>query len=373
VEEVTYENENVIRQANPLVKASYSMPAWDKKVVLHCVREFQKNKSLKKEYAISYKELSEFAGERSYTSKEMTKKVDAMKSHQIKIRTENGYDIIDWFSKISGDFNNKKVIFFFNEHIIPHLRDFTKGEFTTLIYESCGKLGSIFSLRLLEILSMNRFMSSFELGVKELKEQLELIEADEHGEYLPETEKLKSISRFEEKVLKVAKKDLKKNSDIYFDYEFLKKDISDARIKTHIKFKIYTNSNAVINVIPKNFKADKIISYFISSLVNVIQNGRWSKFKNQIKALEFLYQENIKDHSKNKLNTTLVYSLLFAKTSPSNYFRKMLTADNTDKYGDKWRHEWGKVKNKAIDYAKENYTEYSEIIRENIEGINKPF
>jgi len=135
-----------------------------------------------------------------------------------------------------------------HDKALPLMFDFKREYFTYELWNAL-RLSSSNQLRMYEILKQYERKGERILSLEELKELL----------FIGEKEYLR-FNNFNRKVLEVCKKALKENTDIYFDYELLKK----ARGKVYaIKFSIFRN---------KEYRDQLTLSDFIDMRSDIFNN-----------------------------------------------------------------------------------------------------
>lgn len=152
----------------------------------------------------------------------------------VNIRTERGgYEGFQLFSKCKVDKDENDEWFIeINAHddALPLMFDFKKDYFTYELWNAL-KLNSPNQIRMYELLKQYEKKGERTISLKELKHFLGIKE----GQY-------QRFGDFKVRILKKAQEELKENTDIFFEYELIKKGVKVIAIKFLIfKNKDYTN------------------------------------------------------------------------------------------------------------------------------------
>jgi plasmid replication initiation protein len=149
------------------------------------------------------------------------------KTYEIPIHNENGkltaYHYRGLFSKINYEIDQKFITFQFDEDMHEHLLSFT-NRFCKYNIENILSFKSKYSISFYERFKYDDF--------KKEPMKVEILELVYIRDWLNLKTKYTRVNDFKIKVLDKVSQDLKKHSDIYMDFEFIK----SGRKVTHIKF-----------------------------------------------------------------------------------------------------------------------------------------
>lgn len=287
-------NDNIVIKSNSLIQANYKLSLGEQRLIYILTSKIQKNDADFKAYKLTIKEFVDIVGVKSKNMySEVEKYADKLRQRQLFIKTENSRLKLNWLS--SAEYFDEEGII--ELEFSPKLKPFLlqlKSKFTTMSLSELMNFGSIYSSRLYEILKQYQKLGSRIIEVSELKEILG-IENNEYPKY----------ANFKQKVLVIAKKELKEKSDIWFDFE----EVKEKRKVVAIKFIIYSKENAVLiqklepTNIPKEPDADilELSESFKRSAGEEFPISELNKLIDE-KGYEFvkLYFENIEKFTYNK-------------------------------------------------------------------------
>lgn len=152
----------------------------------------------------------------------------------ISIRKDNGgWSIINWFSSVDADPTEGLVTFELTEVIKTQLvalnEYFTKYRFGNIL-----SLRSGYSIRIYELLKLNQFKGKVRYDLAYFRELIGVSYMDESREWV---HKYKEYKAFKRSILSHAQKELKAETDIYFE---LKEDREGRSVK-YITFYVFKN------------------------------------------------------------------------------------------------------------------------------------
>lgn len=161
-----------------------------------------------------------------YRSKEVKQKDGTMKTiiDESKVKA---YDYVSLFDEVKYHLDEKFISFKFDEKMHPHLLDFTR--FIKYKIENILQFKSSYSISFYELFKAQEFKKE---TIKKLVLEVEYIH-----KWLNLPKSYKIYNNFKQKVLIPVMNDLKKHSDIYFNF----KENKTGRKVTHIEFLITQN------------------------------------------------------------------------------------------------------------------------------------
>ncbi len=215
-------------KSNKLIEAKYKLTLNEQRLVLLLTSLIKPEDEEFKDYFINLSELKEMLGIKSNDFNRQIKGItkDLLKN-PLSIQEENKTIQVNWISSATYFDNEGIVSLHFDPALKPYLLQLKK-HFTAYELDNVFKLKSIYSIRLYELLlkEFNYYKQTktvFIFKLIELKEKLG-IEKKEYSQ----------IGEFKSRVLNSAQKELKAKSDIYFEYEGIKKGRKIVKIKFQI-------------------------------------------------------------------------------------------------------------------------------------------
>jgi len=220
-----------VNQDFSLVNAKYKLNTSEIKFILNAISQIDSIKDeVLKEYQIKVSELEQKlqAEQNSTRLKQFAKK---LMSKPLEVPVENGFLIFNWFSKIRYFENEKIFKVRIDEDLKPYLLQL-KERFVSYNLKYILPLTSSYSVRIYQLLKEYENLKIRYFDLKELQELLKVPKS-----FVP-------YGKFKQKVLKVAERELKEHTDIYFDLE----EEKIGRKVTKLIFKIRQNINNTKNV-----------------------------------------------------------------------------------------------------------------------------
>jgi plasmid replication initiation protein len=137
------------------------------------------------------------------------------KTYEVLKQNKKDYDYISLFSKITYKTDDKEIIFKFDDEIKIHILDFA-SQFVTYNIANIVRFKSKYTIS---------FYERFKLQTQFKKEPMitETITLAELKNILNLQNKYKRTNDFKHKVLEVVKNDMQRYSDVYMNYEYIKK------------------------------------------------------------------------------------------------------------------------------------------------------
>ena len=217
----------IVSQSNKLVEASYKMTLAEKRLVCLLASKIHMQDEDFKKYKIKILDLAEFVGLRGsyvYTQTEqLTKKLISRvltlpKPPDRKIQ-------VSFLSSAEYQKGQGSVKLCFDPEMKPFLLQL-KGQFTNYFLKHIANLRSVYSIRIYELLKSYQRFGRKEFTIEFLKTTFQ-ISSDQYTQY----------NHFKERILHPAQKELRDHTDIYFEFEEIKK----GRKVNSILFLIYHN------------------------------------------------------------------------------------------------------------------------------------
>ena len=271
---------NIVTKSNRMIEAEYSMTPMEFKVVQTVFSNIQPNspRGVPFKFPIrQFMDMLDLKGESGYSH---LKKTTLSLFKPIQITVDGETKQLSWFQLVN--YNEKEGTITIEVNSFWH--DFLyslDGNFTSYKLFNITHLSSSYSPRLYELLKMRVGLNSEkEYSIKELKAKLGI----EDGKY-------PKFGNFKQRVLIPAQKELKEQSDIYFEF----KEIKHGRATTHLRFFIYRNarnkiiepqvdvaSNTHTQLLKYGFtkeKADELLGQYAEE--RILANINYMKVKKQ--------------------------------------------------------------------------------------------
>ncbi|NFO48626.1 replication initiation protein [Clostridium botulinum] len=238
-------------QLNFLLNSNYDLSPEEQKIIFTLANMVQPNDEDFKTYIFKvnyFIELFELENEIELLkiTKELMKKIIDIKQGNKLIQTS-------WISAVN--FENDIIELVFNPCLKPYMLQLKKNN---IIF-----MKSKYSPRIYEILKYYKNQGSFEIHLNELKEILKIENLYPY------------YANFKSKVILPAKKDLKKNTDIYFDF----KEIKMGQKVTGLKFIIHSK-NSKENLFIKAHETP-LVENTIEKEINLIMELTNHEFKEE--------------------------------------------------------------------------------------------
>lgn len=297
----------IVTKSNNLINAKYKLSLEEQRIVLVLASMVQPEDKEFKLYKFKIRDflnLINVKDERKYT--ELPKITKKLLDKTLEIKYElNDQKILlqtSWLSSV--EYYSGFIELAFSPKLKPFLLGL-KEFYTTYKLDNVLNLKSKYSIRLYEVLKSCQFKKTLCIKVEELKKLLGI------------DNKYSRFYDIKSKILNKVKNELKKKTDIYFNYEEIKEG------KSAVKIKFFIHSNNLNNSLSKNtFTEDfeKNIPYEssyteedvcrIKEKIEYLTNGKitykvvYSLLDNKGKEKVFNYLNNYKKFKVNKHNPT---------------------------------------------------------------------
>ncbi len=226
----------LIRQHNDITAARYNLTAVEKDIIYLILQSIKESDSENKVYRFPVSSLKSQVRE-ELNHKNIKEAAHKLLSRVYEIRKPTGWLKISPVSSIEYVENEGIIELKIDSKLRPYLFNI-RNNFTTFWSKTAMNLRSKYAKRFYEMLSRYKDTGHMRISLMKLKETLYLLNS-ETGE-----EKYIKWSRFHDKVIKPAKKELDEKADIKFNYT----PIRSGKKYTHIEFEIIkegvTNNNS---------------------------------------------------------------------------------------------------------------------------------
>lgn len=216
----------LVFQHNNLIESKHRLTLQEKKIMLFLMSQIKKNDEGFKKITVSVVDLLnclEIKNNSMYS--EIQKITEGLVGKKFVIEDLDKSNLIQASWLASAKYENKKglVTFQISDTLLPYLL-FLKNQFTVLRISDLMKFKSIYAIRIYELLKQKEDFCSRVIDISDLKIFCGI----------PEN-KFTSVSNLRIKVLEIAKREINEKSDLYIDFEFLKKSREFVSIRFTMK------------------------------------------------------------------------------------------------------------------------------------------
>ena len=223
----------IIKKPENLVKARYKLSPLAIKFLSTIIANLKRSDDVNEEYVIRVQDFKELTGQKTKRIYELIEEaLEDLLKNPLKIpldKEQTKFLMTNWVS--SAIYDAGQVSFLIDKRLKPFLLE-VKEKFLKYRLENILPLRSSYSIRLYEILK-----DWLELNKRYGNQAEKIIKVDELREMLevPKSYRYNDIKR---QILNKTQQELKKHTDIEFEFE----EIKTGRKVTHIKFKIIDKS-----------------------------------------------------------------------------------------------------------------------------------
>lgn len=301
--------QELVIKSNSLVEACYKLSLQESRLILNLAAQINPEDSDFKNYRMSVKEIADLTGVSVNSLYSNIKNVtDGLLKKVIFFPKENGgFYQTAWLSSAEYDPNGGTLTLCFSPKLKPYLLNL-KRCFTAYSLEIAIKFKSLFSFRLYELMKQYEKVGKRELEVPLLRKMLGL-DDDVYPLY----------GNFKQKVLLVAQKELKERSDIFFEFEEIKK--GNNRSISSIRFFIFRQEYHIAKV--NEEKKPVFTEVDFEELVALISEER---FRKQI-VVRDLIRRALKKHGKEYAARNIIYTNKHWNKNYRNLLNKALAED----------------------------------------------
>lgn len=219
--------QQIIKQHNVITQARYSLSATELDIFFALLSKIGDEKASKDFYVVDVNWLEQLSGVK-FNSTQLRHTTETMIKRIYTLTEDDGsYTQVALLSSVRYIAKERKLILRVAPEMEEYLFDLKKN-FTLYYLEYALKLNSKFSKRLYQMLSQFRSTGLFKTSLKQLKEQLGLID-EETGK-----EQYGKLSAFKRYVLDVAQEELE-STDMPFTYKLIKKGLAYQGIEFHFE------------------------------------------------------------------------------------------------------------------------------------------
>ncbi|MCP3033446.1 replication initiation protein [Halobacillus sp. A1] len=239
---------NIVTKSNDLIEANYKTPLSirEQKIITYIVSQIEPDDVDFEEYEMSVANFTSMMGLKDPNYSYMRRITKELLSKVIEIRKEKRLIQTHWLSSVEYKEEKGIILFTFHPTLKPYLLQL-KDKFTSYRLINILQLKSGYSIRFYELLKKWENIGGFTILISELRDKLGL----KNNTY-------KEFANFRQKILDVAQKELKKETDIYFKYDLNKKGRKYHSITFHIK-----SSKKEVVSIPHLNNYEDILGHFM--------------------------------------------------------------------------------------------------------------
>lgn len=220
-------NPHLVVQSNQFINLRHTLSLAEARVFLSMVAQIEREDDDFKTYRIDVKDFSDMVGLKGQSSYSALKEVaESLRYKEFKtLRQDGGWLVMGYISSAEYLPGQGVVELSFDPKLKPYLLGL-KEAFTQYDIRYIISLRSIHSVRIYELLKQYERIRVREFDLQELKYKLNI------------DDKYKRYTDFKTNVLEIAKRDLMKATDIYFEYE----EIKQGRFIKRIRFNIFSKN-----------------------------------------------------------------------------------------------------------------------------------
>lgn len=241
MQEINYRNKLVVK-SNRLMESKYHLSVREQKFIIFLASLVDKDTMHLKEKTIKIKQVEaalKSTGDKKWGSVYDTVRdlVHSIHSKPLDIRKpDGGWTMISWFARVDADAGKGTITFEFTDYIKEQLVQL-KEHFSQYRFENVLSLKSGYSIRIYELLKVSQFKGSVTYELKHFRELVGTSYKDENRKWVHKYEEYKI---FKNRIIKQAQKELKAETDIYFE---IKEDREGRSVK-FLTFYVFKNKKA---------------------------------------------------------------------------------------------------------------------------------
>lgn len=289
---INFEDENQVKlleerelmQHNAITSGRYDFSACQLDIMFMLLGFLEKGQDT---YRIYAKDIETITG-REWKYGQLREATENMGSRMFEIETEKSYKQIWLFSQVEYITGTGSFEVSISKHALPYFFDL-KNNFTVLKLKAVLSCSSKYAKRLYAFACQWRRAGYRKMSISEFKEMLGLIDKKGFEQY-------KQIGQFKDRVLEVAKRQINENTDIEFDYRFIKRGRSFQEIE------IFINRSQTQAQMQIDFNQDLGVQKFRAYLQNntklntdqidlISQRETYENFHNEIRKASAKYSD----------------------------------------------------------------------------------
>lgn len=244
--------ENIITKSNLLIDSNYRLSPLESKLIATLFSNVQPNDEKFNTYVFPIKEFTDFLELKGKSKYEDLRNItlNLMEAFEIKIGDE--ITQVSWLSYVQYNEKKGSITLRFDRFWEPYILQLRKN-FTSYKLGNITKLKSSYSIRLYELLKQRQSLRKRTFFIQELRDKLG-IESNIYPRY----------ANFKQRVLLTAQREMREESDIFFDFI----EIKNGRSVEKIEFIIYHNPDIIPQESPQ-FELPKELNNLNQELISV--------------------------------------------------------------------------------------------------------
>ena len=265
---------SLVVQSNELIEASYRLSLIEAKVILKIASMIKREDKVFDDYHISAKTLMKEinSGERNYA--ELKKATEGLVSKTATLKESDGDLQISFLASAKHYTKGVKkgmIRFRLDPGLKPYLLQLKK-KFTSFRLENTLNLRSIYAIRIYELLKQYEAIKKRSIQLQDFREILGLKDTE-----------YKLYGHFKTRIILPAQRELKKKTDLSFEFE----EIKTGRSVTDIVFHIYPNKeqekplDLFEDVLVR--KMEKVVVFSLSKMRDIIERYNDEKIEIALK------------------------------------------------------------------------------------------
>lgn len=299
-------------KSNQLIDTGYSLPAREQLFLLHIISQIALDDFEFKVYSFHWKEVQKkmnFDSKIRLTDKqEVFEMFDVINGNSIKWNEGTKTNATPWFTRFSYDLETDIYEFIINDELKPYLlqlkEKFTKYHLKYLVYLKSN------DIRMYELLKRHQFQKEFVISVDDLRFLLGLVGSIYRSGIKKNMDKYGNVTDLRRYVINKAQKQLKKYTDICFEYAVESKE--GKNIKS-FRFFIFANEPEIKLETPKLFSSNAQRKVNPNQL-DIFQNNLTENltFKEKLERLTFHQMAAFKYLSNHSVNEVFILDTIFS-------------------------------------------------------------
>lgn len=290
IQKETQQNELIV-QHNHLIEARYHLTLQEKRLMCWLASQVKPTDEDFKEHELSIKEFASFLdvkGDHLYKTLDAITHKLMQKIITIKEIEKKGFTKAALLGGVKYYDGQGIIKLSFHPYLKPYMLQL-KESFTKINLGDILGLKSIHSIRIYELLKQYELIGQREILLQELRECCGIDET-----------KYKNFNDFKRFVLNKSSKEINNKTDVYINYDEIKKSRKITSIKFYIKKNI---EKKIVNIVGKEYRSDlalvdALVEYGFSKPTSkkLLQNGTEEVVRNAMKVVDL---QIAKGHVKN--------------------------------------------------------------------------
>jgi plasmid replication initiation protein len=287
---------DLVVKSNSLIEASYRLGLVEAKIILKLASLIKREDKTFVDYHVSAKTLMEEInlGERHY--EELRNATEGLVSKTATLKESDGDLQVSFLASAKYYKRGPKkgmIRFRFDPSLKPYLLQL-KEKFTAFKLENTLNLRSVYSIRIYELLKQYETIGERTISIEKIREILEL-KKTEYTLY----------GNFKNRIILPAQRELKKKTDIAFEFE----EIKEGRSVSELKFFIYRNQEQ-------------------EKPINLFEQVIMERMKKVLVFSDSKMRQIIEQYNEEKIEIALKYTKEKARENKEGYFLELLNDPN---------------------------------------------